>query len=164
MKIATFVAALAILLPASISWAQETDPASEIADQWSADQALRELRQARLDELMSTIAEEMQAIRSSENPRERETLMATHRESMREAMGLMRDMGGAHMREVMAEHMGPGPAPVDDSGRALHQHKRMSHAQRRSHMSDARRLADLENRVDMMQVMLESMMGDHQEN
>ena len=68
------------------------------------------------------------------------------------------------MREVMAEHMGPGPAPVDDSGRALHQHKRMSHAQRRSHMSDARRLADLENRVDMMQVMLESMMSDHSEN
>lgn len=164
MKTVTLIAALATLLLTSSGWAQETDPANDIAEQWSAEQTLRELRQARLDELMSAMAEEMKAIRSSENPDERQMLMATHRETMREAMGLMRDMGGAHMREVMAEHMGPGRAPAADSARASHQHKRKPHAQPRSQMSDSQRLADLENRVDMMQVMLESMMSDHSEN
>ena len=164
MKTVTVVVAIAALLLTGASGAQETDPANEAAEQWTAEQTLRELRQARLDDLMGTMAAEMQAIRNTSNRDERETLMNTHRKTMREAMDLMRDMGGAHMRDVMAEHMGSGRSLASDSDRPAHQHKRMTPAQPRAQMSDSQRLADLENRVDMMQVMMESMMDDHGEN
>lgn len=164
MKTQSVVIAITVLLLSGSGWGQEVDPANEIAAQWTAEQTLRELRQARLDELMSKIAEEMEAIRNTRNREERETLMTTHRETMREAMALMRDMGGTNMREVMAEHMGPGIAPAADSDRSQHLHKRMPLARPRAQMSDAERLADLENRLDMMQIMMESMMDNHAKN
>lgn len=154
------VIAVAVLLLSGTGWAQETDPADDMAEQWTAEQSAREVRQAKLEALMVTMAEEMQTIRSTKNRKERQELMATHRESMREAMGLMRGMGGMHMREVMAKHMGPGKGTSADSNRPRHQHKRAVLARPRAQMSDAQRLADLENRLDMMQVMMESMMEE----
>ncbi len=148
---------IAVLLFAG-AWAQETDPAQEIADQWAVEQALRVERQARLDTLMVTMAKEMAAIRSTTNRREKESLMVVHRENMREAMSLMRGMGGMHMREVMSEHMGSGMKPGMGSGMPEHGQKRMNSSLSHAEPSNEQRLTDLENRMDMMHVMMESMM------
>lgn len=158
------VIALVTLLLAGTGWAQESDPASEIAEEWTGEQALRELRQARLDVLMGTIAEEMHTIRNTQNRKERQALMSTHRENMREAMGLMREMGGTRMREVMAEHAGPGPAPTADSDQPKRKYRGISLTRPLEQLSTSRRLADLENRLDMMQVMMESMMDEYANN
>jgi uncharacterized protein YicC (UPF0701 family) len=135
------------------AWVQETDPAKEIADYWRAEQAQRESRQARLDTLMSTMAEEMEAIRHTSDQGERQALMVTHRENMLEAMQLMRNMGGAHLQEVVAGHLGS-----DVGSDSKHTHGMPARA--REHMSDSARLGDLENRVDMMQIMIESIVGE----
>lgn len=164
MKILSVVAVFLALVLSSAGWAQETDAADEIDQQLQAEQADRDQRQAKLDQLMGTMAIEMQAIRDSNNRSERDALMTEHRHTMREAMDLMHEMGGTHMREMMAEHMGPGAAPAAETDRPQHLHKRMAPARPREQMSDAQRLSDLENRVDMMQVMMESMMDDHAEN
>jgi hypothetical protein len=135
------------------AWVEETDPAREIADYWRAEQVQREARQTRLDELMSTMAQEMEAIRHNSDPTERQALLGTHREHMLEAMQLMRNMGGAHLQEVVAGHLG---SDVGSDGK--HTHGMPTHA--REHMSDSTRLADLENRVDMVQIMIESVVGE----
>lgn len=154
------VIGMSLLLLAGSGWAQETNPASEIAQQLQAEQMERAQRQARLDALMETIADEMQAIRNSKNREERDALMVPHRENMREAMALMRDMGGMRMREVMTEHLDPAVNPKSSSDRPAHLHKRPPPVRPRATISDSERLADLENRLDMMQVMMESMMDD----
>lgn len=161
MNRSPIVVALAAVMLAGPVWAQETDPANEIAAQYAAEKADREARQARLDELMGTMAEEMESLRNAKSRKDREAVMATHREHMREAMGLMRGMGGTRMREVMGDHMGSGMGQKMASGGPKHQHKRASAARPRAEMSDAQRLADLENRLDMMQVMMESLMNDY---
>lgn len=161
MKNAMVVVGLTTMLLSGSGWAQETDAASDMAQQWQTEQVEREARQARLDELMATMAEEMQTIRSTSNSKERQALMATHRDTMREAIELMQGMGGKHMREVMAEHMGPGMEPATDANRPRHQHRRITMARPREQMSDADRLADLETRLDMMQIMMESMMDEY---
>jgi hypothetical protein len=135
------------------AWVQETDPAKQIAEYWQAEQTQRESRQARLDELMSTMAQEMEAIRGTGDPAQRQALMVTHRKNMLEAMQLMRDMGGAHLQEVVAGHLAAGTG-------ADGKHEHAMPARSREHMSDSSRLADLENRVDMMQIMIESIVGE----
>lgn len=150
--------ALATMLSTGVGWAQETDPASDISAQWQAEQAARVQRQARLDVLMTTMAEEMQTIRSTSDQTERARLMAAHRKHMRESMQLMREMGGMHMRDVVAEHLGRGTESAASSDSSQHQHKRMPAVRPRAQMSDAERLADLETRLDMMQIMMESIM------
>jgi hypothetical protein len=135
------------------AWAQETDPAKQIAEYWQAEQAQRESRQARLDELMSTMAEEMEAIRGADDPAKRQALMVTHRKNMLEAMQLMRSMGGTHLQEAVADHLGSGVGAGGD-------HNHAAPTRPREHMSDSSRLADLENRVDMMQIMIESIVGE----
>jgi hypothetical protein len=142
--------ALLLIMPA---WAQETDPAGEIAEYWRAEQAQRESRQTRLDALMSTMAQEMEAIRHSIDQEERQALMVTHRKNMLEAMQLMRDMGGAHLQDVVAAHLG---SDVGSDGK----HGHVMPAREREHMSDSARLADLENRVDMVQIMIESIVEE----
>jgi len=117
----------------SASWAQETDPSHDISKQWAAEQTRRVENQARLNELIGTMTEEMATIRATTNREERGALMTAHREHMREALGLMRSLGGTHLHEVVSEHAGPG-----------------------MEVGDAQRLDDLENRLDMMLVMMES--------
>lgn len=153
------VIALSAMLIGGFALAQQSEPAQHTAESLAAERAER---QAQLDELMGSMAEEMAVIRDVKDPEKRKALMATHREHMREAMQLMRGMGGAHMREVMAEHLGPGMQPDTDADRPHHLHKRMAAAPR-TELSDAERLIDLENRLDMMQVMMESMMEHHGE-
>ena len=142
---------------AGTAWA-ETDPAAETEAQWAAERAARAERQARLETLMATMTEEMQAIRATSNRAERARLMGAHRDSMHEAMALMRDMGGEHMQAVVAEHLGRAPAAREPSTEAKHSHRRTPTSRPRAGMSDADRLADLETRLDMMQIMMESML------
>ena len=159
MTKSTVVIALTVALFAGSVWAQETNYAKEIRDQWAAEKAERAERQAKLDELMGTLTEEMAAIQETKDHTKRQGLMATHREHMREAMSLMRGMSGERMRELTAEHMGSGMKHKMKSERPQHRHKGIASPRPRAEMSDAQRLTDLENRIDMMQVMVESMMN-----
>lgn len=152
------IAALSGALFISSAWAQETDPAGELTDQWAAEQAARAVRQERLDGLMVTMASEMADIRATTNRAERESLMVAHRENMREAMGLMRSMGGAHLRKAMSQHVRPGTKEEMGSSMSEHAHKGMDSSQPLIEMTSEQRLSDLENRMDMMHVMMESMM------
>ena len=112
---------------------------------------------------MGTMAEEMAVIRKTKDRKKRLAFMATHRTHMREAMGLMRGMGNERMREVMFKHMGPGMEPETDSDDPWHVYERMAWSPPRAEMSDAQRLTDLESRLDMTQVMMESMMEHYGE-
>jgi hypothetical protein len=157
---------LMIVLAAGVlsgaAWAQDIDPLSASSmptseDYWTELVADRIERQAKLDELMGTMAEEMAVIRKTKDRKKRESFLAIHRTHMREALALMRDMGGERMREVMTGHLGSGLDLETDSDDPLHVYKRMGSPPPRAEMSDALRLADLESRLDMMQVMLESL-------
>lgn len=157
-KVITNIAILAITgTAAGMAWAQE-DWVAISETQWEAEQASRALRQAELEEMMGTMAEEMKAIRATSNPEKRAELMASHRESMHQAMIMMSDMGGTFVHEMVSEHLGPAPAPASTADAPRHQHKRMPKSRPRAGMSDAERLADLETRLDMMQIMMESML------
>lgn len=134
----------ALLIPGA--WAQETDPAGQLADQWAAEAAARAERHERLEDLMMVMTSEMADIRATTNRAKRDSLMETHRENMREAMGLMRSMGGMHMRKVMSQHAGPGMKAGMDS------------SQPHPEMSNDQRFSEIENRMDMMLVMMESML------
>jgi hypothetical protein len=140
------------LLATGAAWtAEETDPARQIGEYWHAQQVQREERQGRLDELMSTMATEMQSIRNAGSDKERQALMTDHRASMHEAMALMREVGGLHLQDVLSDHIGSGAGAGG---------KHAMHAQPREHMSDSSRLADLENRLDMIQIVLESILEE----
>ena len=84
--------------------------------------------------------------------------MNAHRRSMHETMSLMRQMGGMHMRELVAQHAGRAGDTEGAAEVSRHRHKRPPVSHSRASLSDAERLADLETRVDMMQIMMESMM------
>ena len=162
MKRLPLIVSLVAVLVTGPVWAQgETDPASDMAEQYAAEQAAREARQVRLNELMGIMAEEMDALHSAKSRKDRAAVMETHRKHMREAMSLMRGMGGERMREVMGGHMDAGMGQKMGADGPAHQHKRGMGARPRADMSDAQRLADIENRLDMMQVMMESLMNDY---
>ena len=135
------------LLAAGSLWSQETDPARQIAEAWQAERQLRAEREQRLNGLMTAMSGEMRAIHDATDRNERQALLAAHRVHMHEAMDLMRDLGGNHLRDITSEHLAP-------------QHGHMMPSRSRDHMSDAVRLDDLELRVDMMQIMLESMLAE----
>ena len=156
MRTLIVVITTATMLMSGAIWSQETDPARQIAEQWQAEQALRAEREARLNELMSIMAEEMEAIHEEDERGQKQQLLAIHRAHMHEAMGLMRDLGGAHMREVTEQHLGPHHGEMGG-------HQSMMSSIPREQISDASRLGDLETRVDMMQIMLESMMAEQTE-
>ena len=140
--------------------AQETDPARQIAEHWQTQQALRTEREERLNELMSIMAEEMEAIDKASNSAQRQQLMANHRIHIHEAMDLMRDLGGAHLGDVMAQHLGSHHDVKHGMQKAAGDAQQISSSIPREHISDAARLGDLETRVDMMQIMLESMLSE----
>ena len=156
MRTLIVVITAATMLMSGAIWSQETDPARQIAEQWQAEQALRAERETRLNELMSIMAEEMESIREAEGQSQKPQLVAKHRAHMHEAIGLMRDLGGAHMREVTEQHLGPHHGA--EGG-----HQSMMSSIPREQISDASRLGDLETRVDMIQIMLESMMAEQAE-
>lgn len=160
MRTLIVVITTATLLMSGALWSQETDPAKQIAEQWRAEKVLRAEREARLNELMSIMAEEMEAIHEADDSGRRQQLMAKHRTHMYEAMDLMRDLGGTHMREVTSQHLGPKHGAASGSHMAKGGHQSMMSSIPREQISDASRLGDLETRVDMMQIMLESILAE----
>lgn len=163
----TFIAIFtaSALLAAGTLWSQESDLSAQIADELQTEQAQRADREQRLNQLMAVMAREMEALHQTEDREQHRQLMATHRNHMFEAMDLMRDLGGAHMRDVMTEHLAPHHAMHHESGMAgMTGGGHMMTSRPRAHMSDARRLSDLETRVDMMQIMMESMLTEQADN
>ena len=156
-KLQLLAVPIAMLLFTGAS-AQETDPARDISRDWAAQQAQRVENQARMDVLMETMTDEMAAIRATENRKDREALMIKHREHMLEAMSLMRGINGKHMREVMAEHTGPGMKKGMGMDSQQQMHKSMDASSPHPGMNNEQRLRDLEIRMDMMSVMMESLM------
>lgn len=160
MKKAVLASILAILLLPALSLAQIAQSRSESVDQTSAEQTLRDDRQTELDALMVTMALQMQTIRGTRDVKDRQALMSVHRESMLEAMTLMKDMDGAYMQELMSEHMSPNNSADAVSPGARHIHRRTVPIQSRSSMSVSQRLTDIETRLDMMLVMMEFMLDE----
>ena len=160
MRTLVIVVTTATMLMAGSLWSQETDPARQIAEQWQAEQTLRAEREQRLNELMSTMAEEMEAIHEADNSSQKQQMMAKHRAHMYEAMDLMRDLGGTHMHEISSQHLGPHQGSKSGAHMATGAHHSMMSSIPREEVSDASRLGDLETRVDMMQIMLESMLAE----
>lgn len=128
---------------APMVWSQADAPAAGASDE------------ARLEELMDLMSEEMAVLRATENAQDRASLMATHRDHMREAMALMSGMGGEMMTRML-EHMNAAEPAAAGQPQRRHVHRRPMAS--RSTMTDAQRLLDLEARVDMMQMMMESML------
>jgi hypothetical protein len=102
---------------------------------------------AKMQEQMRTMEEQMQRLRNTTDPAERKKLMDEHMELMQEHMTLMRSMGGPMMGGgMMGGEKGPGmmgqggppksgaPAAVPDE-----------------------RMRRMEERVDMIQLMMEQM-------
>ncbi len=163
MRILIIVVTTATMLMAGSLWSQETDYAHQIGEQWQAEQALRVEREQRLSELMSTMAEEMDAIHKAGESSQKQELMTKHRVHMFEAMDLMRDLGGTHLRAVTMQHLGPSHGAGHEVQDAAGSHGSMMSSVPREQTSDASRLGDLETRVDMMQIMLESMLAEQVE-
>ncbi len=160
MKVLLIAVTIIPMVMAGNLLAQETDPARQIAEHWQTQQALRTEREERLNELMSIMAEEMEAIDKASNGAQRQQLMANHRIHIHEAMDLMRDLGGVHLRDVMEQHLGSHRDAKHGMHKAPGDAQRISSSIPREHISDAARLSDLETRVDMMQIMLESMLSE----
>jgi hypothetical protein len=152
-----------LLQPIEIDLLQlsESDLLQPSEEYWVELVAERLERQARLDALMGTMTAEMAAVRQTKDRREREALMTTHREHMREAMGLMRGFGGERMREVMSQHAGSTTEHGVNADRPHDRLKRRGSSRPRSEVSDAERLTDLESRLDMMQIIIESLLGGY---
>ena len=163
----TFIAIFtaSALLAAATLWSQESDPSGQIANELQTEQAQRADREQRLNEMMSVMAGEMEALHQTEDRVKHRQMMATHRNHIFEAMDLMRDLGGAHMCDVMTEHLAPHHATHHASGpTGMTGGGHMMASRPRAHMSDATRLSDLETRVDMMQIMMESMLTEQADN
>lgn len=165
MKTVTLSVAIGFMLLLSNGWAQQSpSPSDDPANQSAGAEAGLTERQELLDNLITQLSEEMEIIRNTEDRAERERLMAIHHETMREAMELVRDMGGVHMRTVMAEHMAPHlETPAEPDNRPRHRHKKPPVAPPRPQISMSQRVEDLENRVDMMQVIIESLLDQQSE-
>ncbi len=146
-RLIAFVGVLCVSY-APIVWSQSDAPAATAADE------------ARLEELMDLMSEEMAVLRATEDVQDRASLMATHREHMREAMALMSGMGGETMSRML-EHMNAAAPAATGQRPRRHVHRRPMVS--RSSMTDAQRLVDLEARVDMMQMMMESMLEQEAE-
>ena len=160
MRVLIIVVTTVTMVMAGNLLAQETDPARQIAEHWQTQQALRTEREERLNELMSIMAKEMEAIDKAGNSSQRHQLMADHRIHMHEAIDVMRDLGGVHLQDVMAQHLGSHHDVRHGMQKAPGDARQISPSIPREHISDAARLSDLETRLDMMQIMLESMLSE----
>lgn len=161
MQITLSIIALMVGLLSSPIGAQDVDSA-ETSDGDTAAQIQGHLeRQARLGEMLDIMADEMAVIRQMTDGVKREEFMVIHRAHMREALKFMREMGGEYLQDVMEEHIGSGVETGMKFEQGQHTKNRTVSPAGRAEMSVPERLTDLEIRLDMVQVMLESMMlGD----
>ncbi|NIO39370.1 MAG: hypothetical protein GTO41_03695 [Burkholderiales bacterium] len=165
MRQTIIVIALTAGLLSGAAWPQDIEPLQTASmptsgDYWAQMLADRLERQARFDELMAAMVEEMATIRKTSDRDKRQALMTIHREHMRAAIELMRGMGGERMRNIVSAHTGAS----GNSDRSGDSQKSIPSSRPRTEMSDAQRLSDIEIRLDMMQVIMESLMESDAES
>jgi paraquat-inducible protein B len=100
---------------------------------------------SQMQESMKTMQQQMEKLRATTDPQERQRLMQEHMQTMQESMQAMRGMGGPMM-------MGSGQS----SGTAKGGHKHAA----RGDMTQRQEM--MEKRMDMMQMMMEQMMQHDQ--
>ncbi len=145
-----------LLIATGAAWAGEIDPVRVIEEEWRAERVAAEQRRTRIDELESVLSSQMDAIRRATSDDERRTLLAEHRLSLQEALQLMRATHNAPWEDISAEHLGPARVSNVGAGHATHHPGNVKSGEYDESADDVR-LADLENRIDMMQIMIESM-------
>ena len=114
---------------------QAASPASE-----------KQFEQAR--QQMKKMLAQMNAIRQTKDPKERQRLMDEHMQTMRDTMQAMHGMGGPMMMDMMGKQEGSGGGmgkPMDGNGAAG--------------MNPGQHMEMMEKRMDMMQMMMEQMMA-----
>jgi len=116
-----------------------------------------------IEELMATLADEMAEIRRTRDRAERQRLMEVHRTNMREALILMREIGGEQMATIMASHMEAQDKVPQEPNKRVHRHKQPPVFDTSGTSKESSRLTDLELRLDMMQIMLESLVDQYAE-
>jgi hypothetical protein len=109
---------------------QKSAPAAEAGPQ--VEKPAADSKSMAMMDAMKKMQEQMEKLRTSNDPKEREKLLMEHMQTMQDAMGSMRGMGGG----MMAGPAGGGPGQGDMRGGQ----------------------ANLEQRMDMMQMMMEKMM------
>ena len=95
-----------------------------------------------MQEKMKAMQAQMDTIHKTTDPKERQKLMQAHMQAMQENMKAMRGMGGQMMKGA-GDHSG---MKMDDKKGGMKEGDMMKHH------------AMMENRVDMMQMMMEQMM------
>jgi hypothetical protein len=120
--------------------AQHGAPASEPA---AAETGMdKHMTQMQAD--MQRMQEQMDKMRQARDPKERQRLMQEHMQAMHEHMRTMQSMGSAMMMGMTnASRGGVGPAPGPGTGEAS---------------ETSRRMAMMECRMDMLQMMMDQMM------
>ncbi|MGE0873600.1 MAG: hypothetical protein AB7O31_02900 [Burkholderiales bacterium] len=141
-RIAIAVLAAALAAQPLVSAAQTEKPAAKPRPGMQADPKM----QQQMMERMKTMQAQMEKIRQTTDPKEREKLLAEHMKSMQEGMQTMRGMGGG-MMGMMGGGMGGAMAGGTMGG------PRGSGPQSAQMMQD---------RMDMMQMMMEQMMQHDQ--
>lgn len=114
MKNYLVVFALVAPLLTMTGWAQDTSPVFQIEQQSQTAKTGRISSQAQLDELLMTMAAEMQSLRIASSNKELKDLLATHGETMREAVDLLQRMTAERMRSERSGH--PNSAHRRESG------------------------------------------------
>ena len=100
---------------------------------------------SQMQDNMKTMQQQMDKLRATTDPQERQKLMQAHMQTMQENMQAMRGMGGPTM-------MGSGQS--DGGAKGGHKHAARSDMTQRQEM--------MEKRMDMMQMMMEQMMQHDQ--
>jgi hypothetical protein len=141
MKTPILISAIvACVLAAPIVSAQEKSAPAKPAMSMEMDKHMSQMQ-----ENMKTMQQQMEKIRATTDPTERQKLMQEHMQAMQECMKTMRGMGGP-----MA--MGSG----QPGGTAKGGHKHMAGGDMMQHHEM------MEKRMDMMQMMMEQMMQHDQ--
>ena len=146
-----FLQSMLLAAMLAVPVAQAADPEDHAAhhadaDRQQADSAPGDkatgMKMEKMQEQMKKMREQMDRIHAAKDPQERQKLMTEHMQSMRDSMNTMHAMGGGMMGkkgEPMMEGSGDsGGAPMGKM--MMKRHKMM------------------EDRMDMMQMMLEQMM------
>ena len=130
--------------------AQPADPAQNIRVTPRATLEAKLENEARLYQVVQSMNREMALLRDTTDSAKREELMNMHKRHLHETMMLLRMTAGDSMVRILNEHM---PAAFD---RSLQE----GAVTRGERTPDEDRIYKLEERIDMLQVVMESML-DH---
>ncbi len=142
MKTPILVAGIiACVMSVPVASAQEQSPPAKPATSMDMDKHMSQMQQN-----MKTMQVQMEKLRTTTDPNERQKLMQEHMQSMQESMKTMRNMGGPMM-------MGSGQS---GSMMAMGRQKDMAGGEMMQHQ------AMMEKRMDVMQMMMEQMLQHDQ--